>query len=106
MKTSILHDTSRFIGFFLKTKAEFQDKYQELIRKKNSTIYNVNKYAPYGYDGIFMLANALNATEEKLKRMNQSLREFTFSRLDITEIIKEKISETDDIEGLTVGEKT
>ncbi|XP_028403254.1 gamma-aminobutyric acid type B receptor subunit 2-like [Dendronephthya gigantea] len=83
------------------TQAEFQDKYNELIRKKNSTIYDANKYAPYSYDGIFMLAHALNATEEELKRMNQSLRDFTYARLDITEIIKEKISKTDDIEGLT-----
>ena len=50
-----------------------------------------------------MLARALNATEESLRKRNQSLREFTYARSDITEIIKDKISKTDHIIGLTVS---
>jgi hypothetical protein len=77
--------------------------YRELIRKKNSTIYAINKYAPYGYDSVVMLARALNATEERLKKTNQSLREFEYDRQDITELIKEEISKTNDVKGLTVS---
>ena len=79
------------------------ETYRELIRKKNSTIYTLNKYAPYGYDGVLMLARALNATEERLRKMNQSLRNFTYARHDITNVIKEEISKTNDIKGLTVS---
>lgn len=52
-----------------------------------------------------MLALALNATEESLRGRNQSLSDFTYARSDITEIIKEKISKTNHIIGLTVSGK-
>ena len=87
----------------LQTKSRFNEKYRELIRKKNSTIFKDNKFAPYGYDAVVMLARALNATEESLRRMNQSLSEFTYARSDIAEVIKDNISNTDNIKGLTVS---
>ncbi|CAB3995815.1 gamma-aminobutyric acid type B receptor subunit 1-like [Paramuricea clavata] len=83
------------------TKSRFNEKYTELIRKKNSTIFKVNKYAPYGYDAVVMLARALNSTEESLRRMNKSLSDFTYARSDIAEVIKDNISNTDNIKGLT-----
>ena len=66
-------------------------------------MFTKNKYAPYGYDAVLMLAHALNATEESLRKMNQSLSEFTYARHDITKIIKEEISKTNDVKGLTVS---
>lgn len=77
--------------------------YEELIRRKNSTSFEKNKYAPFGYDAVLMLARALNATEETLKAKNQSLRDFTYERQDIAEVIKKEISNTDNINGLTVS---
>ena len=91
------------IFIFPQRKSEFIEKYENLIRMKNNTIYEVNKYAPYAYDAILVLARALNATEEILKKMNQSLLQFTYARQDITDIIQKKIRETSTIKGITVG---
>ena len=103
MEEGACHYYSFNVYFPFKTKSRFIEKYEKLIRKRNNTNFVFNKYAPYGYDAVLMLAHALNATEEKLRKMNQSLREFTYARCDITEHVKEQISKMNDIKGITVS---
>ena len=45
----------------------------------------------YAYHAIELLAQALNATEEELERVNQSLKEFTYASSNITAIILRKL---------------
>ena len=52
-----------------------------------------------------VLALTLNKTEEVLRTMNTSLKEFDYSRSDIVEIMKDKITKTV-VDGFTVGGKS
>ena len=79
------------------------EQYKDILKKKNDSLFYENSYATYGYDSVLTLAKALNHTEEILKTKNQSLRDFSYSRGDITEIVKSTISKTD-LKGVSVSE--
>lgn len=80
------------------TYAEYVEKYTKAVQRYNSGMYgtpakfaSINKLGNAFHDSIWVLALALNATDTKLKRVNQSLCEYGYGQPHLTKLIQEEI---------------
>lgn len=80
------------------TYSEYVEKYSKAVQRYNSGIYgkpakiaSINKLGNSFHDSIWVLALALNTTDAKLKRTNQSLCEYGYGQSNLTKLIQKEI---------------